>query len=58
MKPNIRRLTETGAEFEDGSFVENLDTIIYATGYKTQFPFICDDFLKVKYTMYTVKNYD
>jgi hypothetical protein len=39
MKPNIRRLNETEVEFEDGSR-ENFDAIIFATGYRTTFPFL------------------
>jgi dimethylaniline monooxygenase (N-oxide forming) len=39
MKPNIRRLNETEVEFEDGS-QENFDAIIFATGYRTTFPFV------------------
>ena len=48
-KPDVKQLTETGAEFVDGSF-EEVSTIIYATGYDLKFPFLsidcgllCDD---------------
>ena len=40
IKPNVESITETGVEFEDGSFEDKIDTIIYATGYKFGFPFI------------------
>lgn len=40
VKPNVRRLTETGVEFEDGTVADNVDVVIYATGYEFGFPFI------------------
>ena len=40
IKPNIRRLTETGVEFEDGSVVDDVDIVFYATGYEFGFPFM------------------
>jgi cation diffusion facilitator CzcD-associated flavoprotein CzcO len=39
VKPNVRQLTSDRVEFEDGS-VENVDAIIYATGYRARFPFL------------------
>lgn len=42
MKPDIRCLTETGAEFIDGSY-EDIDIICYCTGYKYSFPFLTDE---------------
>ena len=48
-KPDVKKFTEKGAEFVDGSF-EEFSTIIYATGYDIKFPFLsidcglqCDD---------------
>jgi dimethylaniline monooxygenase (N-oxide forming) len=38
-KPNVRQLANDRVEFEDGS-VEPVDAIIYATGYRTSFPFL------------------
>jgi dimethylaniline monooxygenase (N-oxide forming) len=32
LKPNIRRFTETGVEFEDGSCLDNVDVVVLATG--------------------------
>jgi len=40
IKPNIRRMTETGVEFEDGSVVDDIDIVVYATGYVFGFPFM------------------
>ena len=39
VKPNVRQLANDRVEFEDGS-VESVDAIIYATGYRTSFPFL------------------
>ena len=41
-KPNVAELTETGARFVDGTEAE-LDAIVYATGYRTTFPFLEND---------------
>jgi dimethylaniline monooxygenase (N-oxide forming) len=40
IKPNVQRITETAVEFDDGSVVNDVDVIIYATGYVFGFPFI------------------
>lgn len=40
IKPNVRRLTETGVEFEDGSVADNIDVVLYGTGYVFGFPFV------------------
>jgi len=39
MKPNVRTLDGDGVVFEDGSRLR-VDAIVYATGYRTTFPFI------------------
>ena len=39
MKPNVAQLAGDKVSFEDGS-TQNFDAIIYATGYKTSFPFL------------------
>ena len=38
-KPDIRRLCGTRVEFVDGS-VEEIDTLVFATGYKLELPFL------------------
>ena len=43
-KPNIAELQGDRVRFEDGS-VEQVDAIVYATGYKITFPFFDEDFL-------------
>ncbi|XP_030061372.1 dimethylaniline monooxygenase [N-oxide-forming] 3 [Microcaecilia unicolor] len=46
MKPNIREFTETSAIFEDGTVQENIDTVIFATGYSYAYPFLDDAIVK------------
>jgi len=43
-KPNVRELQGDSVLFEDGS-VEEIDAIVYATGYRITFPFFDRDFL-------------
>ena len=43
-KPNVERLDGRSVVFEDGS-VEEIDVIVYATGYKITFPFFDEGFL-------------
>ncbi|ELU17934.1 hypothetical protein CAPTEDRAFT_222532 [Capitella teleta] len=40
IKPNLKRITKSGVEFDDGTSDENIDAIFYATGYVFGFPFI------------------
>ncbi|XP_060630323.2 dimethylaniline monooxygenase [N-oxide-forming] 2-like [Anolis sagrei] len=39
VKPNVREFTETSVIFKDGT-TENIDVIIFATGYNASFPFL------------------
>lgn len=39
IKNAVKRLSGSQVEFEDGS-IEDVDTIVYATGFKTDFPFL------------------
>uniref|UniRef100_A0ACB8F1X9 Uncharacterized protein n=1 Tax=Sphaerodactylus townsendi TaxID=933632 RepID=A0ACB8F1X9_9SAUR len=48
MKPNVREFTERGVVFEDGSWEENVDVVIFATGYNFAFPFIDESIISVK----------
>jgi cation diffusion facilitator CzcD-associated flavoprotein CzcO len=43
-KPNVSELLGDSVRFEDGS-VEQVDAIVYATGYRITFPFFDEDFL-------------
>lgn len=47
VKPNIKRFTENGVEFDDGSKEDNIDSVIFATGYVIGFPFLDEFVLKV-----------
>ncbi|XP_006861750.1 PREDICTED: dimethylaniline monooxygenase [N-oxide-forming] 5 [Chrysochloris asiatica] len=46
VKGNVTKFTETAAIFEDGSREDNIDAVIFATGYSFSFPFL-DDSVKV-----------
>ncbi|PKK27219.1 flavin-containing monooxygenase 5 isoform X1 [Columba livia] len=39
VKPNVQEFTETSAIFEDGT-KEDIDTVVFATGYSFSFPFL------------------
>ncbi|KFP64998.1 Dimethylaniline monooxygenase [N-oxide-forming] 5, partial [Cariama cristata] len=45
VKPNIQEFTETSAIFEDGTR-EDIDTVVFATGYSFSFPFL-EGYVKV-----------
>ncbi|XP_062989330.1 flavin-containing monooxygenase 5-like isoform X2 [Elgaria multicarinata webbii] len=40
VKPNISEFTDTAAIFEDGSKEEDIDFVVFATGYSFSFPFL------------------
>ncbi|CAM5134069.1 unnamed protein product [Eretmochelys imbricata] len=42
VKPNVREFTETSAIFEDGTREEDIDVVVFATGYRFSFPFLGD----------------
>ncbi|XP_069087714.1 flavin-containing monooxygenase 5-like isoform X1 [Pleurodeles waltl] len=55
VKANVKRFTETSAIFEDGTVEEDIDVVIFATGYSFSFPFFEDSVLQVhnnKITLY------
>ncbi|XP_032872288.1 dimethylaniline monooxygenase [N-oxide-forming] 5-like [Amblyraja radiata] len=47
VKPNVRSFTETTAIFEDGS-VEEIDFVVFATGYTFSYPFLDESVVKVE----------
>lgn len=47
VKPNIRRIQGSSIEFEDGSVVENIDLVVFATGYKFSYPFLASQVVSV-----------
>ncbi|KAF6292885.1 flavin containing dimethylaniline monooxygenase 5 [Rhinolophus ferrumequinum] len=48
VKGNVKEFTETAAIFEDGSREDNIDAVIFATGYTFAFPFLEDSVKVVK----------
>ena len=48
IKPNIKRFTKTGVEFDNGTFEDNIDIVVMGTGYKFGFPFIDKSVIEVK----------
>ncbi|XP_011372520.1 dimethylaniline monooxygenase [N-oxide-forming] 5-like [Pteropus vampyrus] len=40
VRSNVKEFTETDAIFDDGSTEENIDVVIFATGYSFSFPFL------------------
>uniref|UniRef100_A0A8C5U9W8 Flavin-containing monooxygenase n=1 Tax=Malurus cyaneus samueli TaxID=2593467 RepID=A0A8C5U9W8_9PASS len=40
LKPNVKEFTENSAIFEDGTTEENIDVVLFATGYNFSFPFL------------------
>ncbi|CAL8254759.1 unnamed protein product [Merluccius merluccius] len=47
VKPNIRRFQGSSVEFDDGSVVEDIDLVVFATGYSFSFPFLTANVLPV-----------
>lgn len=48
VKTKVTELTETAAIFEDGTVEEDIDVIVFATGYTFSFPFLEDSLVKVE----------
>ncbi|GLD50542.1 dimethylaniline monooxygenase [N-oxide-forming], partial [Lates japonicus] len=40
IKPNVKEIRGSTVVFDDGTFVEKVDTIVFATGYNYDFPFL------------------
>ncbi|XP_077013077.1 flavin-containing monooxygenase 2 [Tamandua tetradactyla] len=57
VKSKVKELTETSAIFEDGTMEENIDVIIFATGYTFSFPFLEDSLVKVENNMVSLYKY-
>lgn len=49
VKSRVTKLTESSAIFEDGTVEEDIDVIIFATGYTFSFPFLEDSLLQVEH---------
>ncbi|XP_063283419.1 dimethylaniline monooxygenase [N-oxide-forming] 2-like [Pelobates fuscus] len=48
VKPQVTQFTENGVKFDDGTIEENIDVVIFATGYAFSFPFLDESVLKVE----------
>jgi dimethylaniline monooxygenase (N-oxide forming) len=48
VKPDIKRFTESGVEFDDGTSEDKIDVVFLATGYIFGFPFLDKSVLEVK----------
>uniref|UniRef100_A0A4X2K2Y2 Flavin-containing monooxygenase n=1 Tax=Vombatus ursinus TaxID=29139 RepID=A0A4X2K2Y2_VOMUR len=48
VKPNVKEFTETAVIFEDGTKEDNIDAVIFATGYSFSFPFLEESVIKIK----------
>ncbi|XP_052592565.1 putative dimethylaniline monooxygenase [N-oxide-forming] 6 isoform X2 [Peromyscus californicus insignis] len=46
IKPSVMKFTETSAVFEDGTVFEDIDCVIFATGYGYAYPFLDDSIIK------------
>lgn len=47
VKPNIRRFQGSSVEFDDGSVVEDVDLVVFATGYTFSYPFLTSNVISV-----------
>nr|XP_033817835.1 dimethylaniline monooxygenase [N-oxide-forming] 5-like isoform X2 [Geotrypetes seraphini] len=47
VKPNVKKFTETAAIFDDGTVEENIDVVVFATGYNFAFPFFDESVIQV-----------
>ncbi|XP_021261046.1 dimethylaniline monooxygenase [N-oxide-forming] 3-like isoform X2 [Numida meleagris] len=43
IKPNVKEFRETSVLFEDGTVQDNVDVVVFATGYSHAFPFMEDE---------------
>ncbi|XP_051042075.1 flavin-containing monooxygenase 2 [Phodopus roborovskii] len=48
VKTRVKELTETAAVFDDGTVEEDIDVIVFATGYTFSFPFLEESLVKVE----------
>ncbi|XP_023566026.1 dimethylaniline monooxygenase [N-oxide-forming] 2 [Octodon degus] len=57
VKSRVTELTETSAIFEDGTAEEDIDVIVFATGYKLSFPFLEEPVVKQGHNMVSLYKY-
>ena len=51
-KGNLIQLSDKKAQFSDGSSLDNIDAVLFATGYNLDLPFVDDETIKGNYTVY------
>lgn len=56
VKGNVKEFTETAAIFEDGSREDDIDAVVFATGYNFAFPFLEDSVKVIKNKVSLYKN--
>jgi len=47
VKPNVRKFHDYSIEFDDGSIVDNIDTVFLCTGYNIGFPMVQKEIIQV-----------
>uniref|UniRef100_G3PP33 Flavin-containing monooxygenase n=1 Tax=Gasterosteus aculeatus TaxID=69293 RepID=G3PP33_GASAC len=47
VKPDVRRFLGSRVEFDDGSVAEDVDLVVFATGYRFSFPFLASHVVSV-----------
>lgn len=57
IKSRVTELTETSAIFEDGTVEDDINVIVFATGYTFSFPFLEDSLVKVENSMLLLYKY-
>ncbi|XP_063096249.1 dimethylaniline monooxygenase [N-oxide-forming] 2 isoform X2 [Cavia porcellus] len=57
VKSRVTQLTETSALFEDGTVEEDIDVIVFATGYTFSFPFLEESLVKIEHNMVSLYKY-
>lgn len=57
VKPNVSRFTKTGVVFDDGSSIEDLDAVVFCTGYNVGFDFVDQSVIQAKDNRVTLYKY-
>ncbi|XP_035683487.1 flavin-containing monooxygenase 5-like isoform X1 [Branchiostoma floridae] len=57
IKPNIKRFTKTGVVFDNDMVEYDIDIVVFATGYRFDFPFIDESVMKVENNQVTLYKY-
>nr|XP_008262195.2 dimethylaniline monooxygenase [N-oxide-forming] 2 isoform X1 [Oryctolagus cuniculus] len=57
VKRRVKELTESAAIFEDGTVEEDIDVIVFATGYTFAFPFLEESLVKIEDNMVSLYKY-